>query len=312
MFITVLLATCNRSDILREVLESYCRLLNPEPWKILVVDNGSTDATRTMVESFISRLPIAYIFEPRPGKTVAVNAGLAEIKGDLLLFTDDDAPVCPEWLESYRRAAHEHPDHDIFAGPVVPRFPAPPPAWISDNLAIMMGAFAASNPGLREGQISDPGQVVGSNFAVRSGLARKHQFNSAIGPREASQYCLGDETEFVARLKFLGHRIWWVENAPVRHIIRPEQVSKTWVRQRAVKLGRGACYEDQGPSQAPDSFGIPRWALKRLGKQGVKMFRHGLFGNEAQSFAARFDFIRTRSMLSEMRKIAKANESAQQ
>ena len=309
MFVTILMATHNRVNTLEEVLECYRRLVHPEPWKIVLVDNGSTDDTRKTVESFARDLPIKYVFEPRPGKTVALNTGLSEVEGDLIVFTDDDAPPCPEWLTLYRQAAQEHPDHDIFAGPVVPRWPSHPPSWVTENVAILTGAFAASNPGLKEGDLLDPGHVVGSNFAIRSELARKYRFNSEIGPKGTNYYCLGDETEFLARVTAAGHKTWWVEGAAVQHIIRSEQISKNWILERAVKLGRGGCFRDQQNSTGTTFWlGVPRWLFTKCGMYGLKMFRSAFLGTKAQFFASQFEFIRSYSVLSETLKMARARK----
>ena len=69
-------------------------------WEILVVDNNSKDETRKVVEqfSFLDSKRYRYIFEPRQGKSFALNRGVHEASGDVLAFTDDDITVEPNWL----------------------------------------------------------------------------------------------------------------------------------------------------------------------------------------------------------------------
>jgi glycosyltransferase involved in cell wall biosynthesis len=56
--LTVLLATRNRAAVLRETLEAFCRLQPPQSgWKMIVVDNGSTDETAAVLACFTNRLP---------------------------------------------------------------------------------------------------------------------------------------------------------------------------------------------------------------------------------------------------------------
>jgi glycosyltransferase involved in cell wall biosynthesis len=74
---TVLLATRNGERVLARTLEGYCRASAPPVgWKLVIVDNGSTDATPDIIKSFKKRLPLDALVEPVPGKSRALNAGL--------------------------------------------------------------------------------------------------------------------------------------------------------------------------------------------------------------------------------------------
>ena len=86
------MATRNRAAQLGRVLERYCDLQSPPGgWKAIVVDNGSSDETRGVVQSFVSRIPVEYIREDRGGKMVALNAGITAIAGEVVVLTDDRA-----------------------------------------------------------------------------------------------------------------------------------------------------------------------------------------------------------------------------
>ena len=67
---TVLLATRNGERVLARTLEGYCRASAPAVgWKLVVVDNGSTDATPDIIEYFKRRLPLELLVEPVTGKS---------------------------------------------------------------------------------------------------------------------------------------------------------------------------------------------------------------------------------------------------
>ncbi len=104
MNISVILCTFNRCRLLQAALESAVASRMPPGtgWEVLVVDNNSKDQTREVVEDFSRRYPgrFRYLFEGRPGKSYALNTGIAAAKGDVLAFMDDDVTVDPEWLQS--------------------------------------------------------------------------------------------------------------------------------------------------------------------------------------------------------------------
>ena len=103
MNITVILCTYNRCESLTKALASIALSRLPESvsWEVLVVDNNSRDQTGDVVADFCRRYPgrFRYLFESHPGKSYALNSGIAEAQGDVLAFTDDDVTVEPMWLQ---------------------------------------------------------------------------------------------------------------------------------------------------------------------------------------------------------------------
>lgn len=66
-----------------------------DEWELIVVDNGSTDETSRLVQSYAARDPrIRLIDEPRPGKGVALRTGMLAAQGNIVLFSDADLS-CP-------------------------------------------------------------------------------------------------------------------------------------------------------------------------------------------------------------------------
>ena len=248
--LTVVVPTRNRAHMLADVLEAYCQVQSPPSgWKLVVVDNGSTDPTAEVLASFANRLPLQSVAEPRIGQNFARNAGLALAEGDLTVFADDDTFPHADWLVELRKAADSRPEFSLFGGAVAPRWEAPPPPWVrwvveapstgGRNSEVRAGpVYSITDPALAEGPIP-PWLVFGGNMAFRSGIFQSGiRFDPAIGPR-GSSYPIGGETILLIELGRQGHKAWHVPRAIVEHFIRKEQLAKSWVLARAIRFGRG-------------------------------------------------------------------------
>ncbi len=237
--LTVLFATRNRAAALPRVLERFAALQRPPGgWKLVVADNGSTDGTGDVLRRFAGRLPLDIVQAPRPGKNAALNAALGRLEGDLTVLTDDDVLPCADWLVLHRLAADKHPDRLLFGGTVEPDWPAAPPDWLlraQRHHAILYAR--CSRP---EGPCP-PTDLFGPNWAVRSSVfANGMRFDETIGPDGTRPfYAMGSETELIGRLAAGGARAWFVAEASVAHIVRPEQLTERWVLDRAYRNGLG-------------------------------------------------------------------------
>lgn len=121
------MATHNGVGTLPTVLKAYCMLkLTPGGWKLVIVDNGSTDRTREVIGAFVDKLRLTYLFESKRGKNAGLNTGLAHVEGDLIVLTDDDAVPRTDWLVQLRRAADSQPSCSIFGGVVLPGWGSDP------------------------------------------------------------------------------------------------------------------------------------------------------------------------------------------
>jgi glycosyltransferase involved in cell wall biosynthesis len=76
-------------------------------WELVVVDNGSTDRTVAVVESWRDRLPGLVVVDAseRRGLNFARNAGVDAARGDFLAFCDSDDAAVPGWLTAMAAAA---------------------------------------------------------------------------------------------------------------------------------------------------------------------------------------------------------------
>ena len=79
--ITVVFATRDRSESVDRMLAAACRVKVPEGgWKLVVVDNGSRDATPSVLARYAGALPLTVLSEPVAGKNRALNRALSTLK----------------------------------------------------------------------------------------------------------------------------------------------------------------------------------------------------------------------------------------
>ena len=108
---TVFTPTYNRAHTLERVYASLdAQSFRDFEW--LIVDDGSTDGTRSLVERWRqqARFPIRYLWQENSGKHVAFNAAVREARGELFLPFDSDDGCVPHALECFRRHWESIPD----------------------------------------------------------------------------------------------------------------------------------------------------------------------------------------------------------
>lgn len=98
-FVSVITPTYNRAQMLRETAIPSILGQTYKYFEYIIVDNGSTDDTKSVVESFKDKR-IRYIRHPK-NKMIAVayNSGLSAAKGELVAFLESDDKWLPEKLE---------------------------------------------------------------------------------------------------------------------------------------------------------------------------------------------------------------------
>jgi glycosyltransferase involved in cell wall biosynthesis len=113
--LTVVVCTRDRPHSLRGCLERLC-VQTSAPGEIIVVDNAKDRSAEAVCNQFPA---VTYVHEPRPGLSVARNAGVRASRGALIAFTDDDAVPHPNWTSEIVRAFRD-PTVDAVTGAVLP------------------------------------------------------------------------------------------------------------------------------------------------------------------------------------------------
>ncbi len=115
--VSVVVCTRDRGQALAGCLDRLAALTHPH-LELLVVDNApSDDGTRRVVERFAARDPrFRHVVEPRPGLSRARNRGLAEARGAVIAYTDDDVAVDAGWVQGLLRGFARRADVGCVTG----------------------------------------------------------------------------------------------------------------------------------------------------------------------------------------------------
>ena len=266
MDITVILCTYNRSESLANALASVAsqEVSSGVRWEVLVVDNNSRDQTPAVVRKFSDKYPgrFRYLFEPRPGKSFALNAGIQDAHGSILAFLDDDVVVESKWLENLT-ATMRNGEWAGAGGRIIPGWSCPPPKWLPCFDKQALGPLVAFDPSSEAGPLLEP--PFGTNMAFRKTVFEKYGgFRTDLGPRPGSEI-RSEDTEFGARLLAAGERLRYEPTAVVYHEVpqnrvRKEYFLKWWFDKSRANIREGGILNEN----TWHIHGIPAASLKRL------------------------------------------------
>lgn len=109
----VLITTFNRGSLLSNSLQRMTKLTLPD--EVLVVDDGSTDNTQQIVESFKDRLPIRYIYNHNPKWSIcsfARNIGVKNTDCELIITTEPEMIWVTDIVKIIKEERVKHPQDD--------------------------------------------------------------------------------------------------------------------------------------------------------------------------------------------------------
>jgi glycosyltransferase involved in cell wall biosynthesis len=263
----VVIPTYNRAALLPRALESLLAADRPDGLDVgvILVDNRSTDETRAVVESFLPRFGrrLQYVYEPKPGRSHALNAGIAVSRGDLVGMIDDDEEVARGWLLTIA-AAFEDPTTDFIGGPYLPRWGAERPVWVGTGTAY--GAVIGSTECGQAIQQFGPGceaMLMGGNAVIRrSVLERVGPYSVDLGRTPGGRLLSCEDEDMFIRMLAIGARGFYRPDLVIHHYVPPERLTKRYFRRwcfwRGVSQG---VLDRRRPAAVPYLLGVPRYMI---------------------------------------------------
>lgn len=230
---SVIICTYNRCHNLAHCFAALERQegVDDLSWEVLLVDNNSSDNTRTFTENYTrsSPLTLRYAFAPQQGLSHARNHGIQAARGKYLIFIDDDIRVGPHWLSAIMQTFREY-GCDAVGGRIHLTIPlAQLPAWIRPDMYGFLGyQDFGEKPYRLDGFREFP---FGGNMAIhRRAFDRIGRFDPQLGRKGSGtrkdELFKGEETDFFHRLAASGGVIWYQPQALVFHKVLPHQLKR--------------------------------------------------------------------------------------
>lgn len=232
----VVICTYNNAPMLDRVLTA---LAAQEPaggsWRVLVVDNNSSDATAAVVARHCEAgaVPgLRRVEEPVQGLTPARVRGVTATTAPWVAFVDDDCLLAPDWVRQASAFAASHPDAGGFGGRVVPTYDQPPPPV----LAGYGWAFAEQDLGdepVTTECLVGAGMVVNRAALVESGWVVRPYLADRVGRRLVS----GGDVEIALRLAGTGRPLWYSPALGLRHLVPARRTTMRYLTRMTFGLG---------------------------------------------------------------------------
>jgi glycosyltransferase involved in cell wall biosynthesis len=245
LLISIVIPVYNDPEGVRETLGALTDQTY-EHYEVVVVDNCSTDETRSVAADFAERHDRVTLLDERHDQSsyAARVRGIRYASGDVFAFIDADMTVEPDWLET-----------------AVDRM-------IEDRLDYMACDVRLYTPG-EEGLIGKYNRLNGFpirryvstfHFAPTCCLFVRREVIETVGPFDTRFVSSGDR-EFGHRVHAAGFRLGYADDVPMYH---PTRTSLRSLLTKAVRIGRG---KQQMREYYPDRYGHP----------GLMVFYPGLY-----------------------------------
>lgn len=198
--VSVVIPVRDGAATLPRQLDALVAQRTPGDWEVVIADNGSTDSTVRVAQSYADRLPIRVVdVSERIGINAARNGGVRAAAGEFVCLCDADDEVAPGWVHAMRTAA---PGHGGVGGRLDERSlnDADAAAWrpwsAQDGLPVALGFLP---------------------FAVGANCGFWRAVFDELGGFDERYVRGGADVEFFWRVQLAGHRLAFAPGAVVAY-----------------------------------------------------------------------------------------------
>lgn len=226
--LSIIICTRNRSELLRLCLGAivHQESVPPDAYEVLVVDNGSNDRTRQVVDEARQRFQrIRYLYEERLGLSIARNAGVSRATGEIVCFLDDDAVASPNFVREIL-LSFQDPEVACLAGRIVASWPdGAAPGWFTPRYGnvVAQTSFGESTRWMRKNEFP-----FGANMSFRRDIFRRlGGFDEHLGKRGENNIW-GEEIDLCHRMQENGLRFLYNPQSCVSHIVGRSRATQSY------------------------------------------------------------------------------------
>jgi glucosyl-dolichyl phosphate glucuronosyltransferase len=235
--VEVVVCTRNRAPLLPRACEAILQQDYPaELWRLLIVDNASTDDTFATALALAQRFPgrVRAVQCRQVGHSAARNAGVRESTAEIVAFTDDDALPDPGWLRTLIEVMQRE-GAQAGGGPVDLALSGELPPWFLEHYLLYLAIW---RPAAETSRLTYNEYPRGVNLAFRRQAFERYGFFSPhLGLRGKRQlFC--EETELCLRIERNGGRVVYSPQSRVRHCVDAGRFTVHWLSRRFVAQGR--------------------------------------------------------------------------
>lgn len=207
MDISIVIPCYNGGETLHDTLDAIARQQCDKEWEVVISDNGSTDNSRLIAQSFIDKIPVLRIIDSsaEPGQPFALNNGIENATGKSIILCDADDVPCAGWLAAMGEALTQH---DIVACRMDTK--TLNPQW----------ATAARKNSQSHGlqKVSYPPYL---HHAAGATLGINKKLHGQLGGFDSEFPCLHD-TDFCFKAQIAGYQIKFVDKAVICYRYRDD------------------------------------------------------------------------------------------
>lgn len=255
MKLSIIISTYNRAESLVRCLESVIKQnADKSQWECIVVNNNSKDDTVQRVEAFVKGCPevnIRLVEEKQQGLSFSRNRGIAEAKGEILAFIDDDETINEGFVSAY---IDLFDNHGAFAaaGVVKACYESGRPKQMSYYPEKMI-----ANPiDLGDNIITITSSITpaGGNMAFNRELFNLYGgFDTNLG-RKGEELLGCEENDIFARLRNLGERVFYTPKAIVYHHIPDSKLTLEYIDKLSYGVGKSKRLRAEKEGTLPELY----------------------------------------------------------
>jgi glycosyltransferase involved in cell wall biosynthesis len=225
MYISVVICTYNRADLLKIAIDSLLKQsLDAAEFEILIIDNNSKDTTQRVGSAYAkNHKNVTYFLEEKVGLSHARNRGYLEAKGNYVAYADDDCNLPIDWLLNAKNVILDN-DFAVLGGPVYPFYIDRKPSWYKDIYELYEFGNVARF-------LNNDELLIGCNIIFRKDvLYQFNGFNPEFG-MTGNTIGYAEEADLQIRIRtaLLNEAIFYDPQLYVNHLVRFEKTTLAWL-----------------------------------------------------------------------------------